>query len=162
MKSQLISLALVVGIAGCAAPSLKPPSDQSRDFSERHSAEFDGVWEGVVDWFAVTNIPIKNIDKNSGLISSDYSLGSNFTQVDCGDMDPGDMARLVDTNITANINVLVRRQQDGVVVRPNVFGQGVYTLQSTWDGRLIYVRADRCVSTGELENSLQNYLRARF
>jgi len=162
MKNLFISLILVIGIVGCAAPSLKPPSDQSRDFSDRYAADFDVVWESVVDWFAVNNIPIKNIDKNSGLISSDYSLGSSFTQVDCGTMDPGDMARLVDTNITANINVLVRSQRDEVIVRPNVFGQGVYTLQSTWDNRLIYVRADRCVTTGELENSLQTYLQAIF
>lgn len=149
-------------LAGCAGPSIQPPQASNENHSRQYSAGFSEVWEYTVDWFATNNIPIKNIERASGIIGSDYALGSAFSQVDCGNVNPGDMNVLVDSNVTANINVLVRESNSGVTVQPNVFGQGAFTARSGWDGSMIVMRADRCVSTGELERSLHSYIQSRL
>lgn len=163
MKKLLTAAALSVLVAGCAAPSVTPPSASSGDHVDTYRADFLEVWEHAVDWFAINNIPIKNIERDSGIISSDYSLGSDFSQVDCGTVDPGGMHILIDQSVTANINVLVRERSGEVSVQPNVFGQGVFTFRNSWDNRLTEtLRVDRCVSTGELERSLHSHIQSRM
>jgi hypothetical protein len=163
MKKIFSTMALAALVTGCAAPSVTPPSASGTGQANSYTADFTDVWEHTVDWFATNNIPIKNIERDSGIISSDYSLGAGFSQVDCGTVDPGGMHVLADENVTANINVLVRDRAGQVSVQPNVFGQGVFTFRNTWDNRLLEtVRVDRCVSTGELERSLQNYIQSRI
>ncbi|MBS9404927.1 hypothetical protein KG088_14965 [Halomonas sp. TRM85114] len=109
------------------------------------------------------NIPIKNIERDSGIISSDYSLGAGFSQIDCGAVDPGEVHMLIDQNVMANINVLVRDRSDQVSVQPNVFGKGLFTFRNSFDHKLLKsIRVDRCVSTGELERSLHNHIQSRL
>lgn len=163
MKKLFLVAALAsTALAGCAGPTLQPPSSATMDRSETYSADFDQVWERAVDWFATNNIPIKNIEKDSGIIGSEYSLGSNYSQVDCGAFDPGDMHVLYDQVVVANINVLVRKGSNGTSVQPNVFGQGTFMLRDVWNGVPSTMKAERCVSTGELENDLHRYLRANL
>ncbi|XKE45756.1 hypothetical protein LG302_01025 [Halomonas organivorans] len=163
MKKLLLASATAsVLLVGCAGPSIQPPSAYSTDHGEIYSADFDRVWENTVDWFAVNNIPIKNIEKDSGIIGSEYALGSDYSQVDCGQVDPGDMHILTDQTVVANINVLVRQSGSGATVQPNVFGQGSFQLHDVWNNRPTSIKADRCVSTGELEQDLHNYLRANL
>lgn len=162
MHKLLISAAASLLLAGCAAPSINAPSANNTDYTSAYSHSFDDVWEQTVDWFAINNIPIKNIEKDSGIIGSEYSLGSNYSQVDCGTLDPGGMHILLDETVTANINVLVRPFAGGASVKPNVFGNASFLLRDAWDGMPRTMRADRCVSTGELEKDLQNYLRANL
>lgn len=159
MKKVFSTIALAALVTGCAAPSVTPPHPTADSPARDYNAEFSEVWEHSVDWFATNNIPIKNIEKDSGIISSDYSLGSNFTQLDCGTVDPGGMHALIDSDVTANINVLVRDRNNGVTVQPNVFGQGRFVFRNAWDYSILQtLRAERCVSTGELERSLHNYI----
>ena len=149
-------------MTGCAMPSIQPPADNNRDYQETYQAGFTEVWESTVDWFAINNIPIKSIEKESGLIGSDYALGADFSQVNCGKVDPGGMHVLQSQNVVANINVLVRDQPNGVTVQPNVFGQGTFTLRDVWYGIPKVIKADQCVTTGELEHSLHQYLKAHL
>lgn len=149
-------------LAGCAGPSLKTPSAYSTPPPTTYDASFDQVWESAVDWFAVNNIPIKNIEKDSGIIGSEYSLGSDYSQIDCGRMDTGNMFLLNDQKFVANINVLVRESDDGVLVKPNVFGHGTFQLFDAWNGRPKTIEANRCVSTGNLERSLHSYLESNI
>ncbi|MCS2610417.1 hypothetical protein [Halomonas dongshanensis] len=162
MKKILLSTSVAALLTGCAAPSIQAPYDPGRNYIETYNGEFSQVWEATVDWFATNNIPIKNIEKASGIIGSDYALGASHSQIDCGAIDVGSMYVLRDVNATANLNVLVREQAGRVSVQPNIFGNASYTLQSTWDGSLAVVKPDRCISTGELERSLHQYLSSRF
>ncbi|MCE9681132.1 hypothetical protein [Halomonas alkalisoli] len=163
MKKILATVALSTLLVGCAAPSVTPPSANTGNHVDTYHADFSEVWEHAVDWFAINNIPIKNIERDSGIISSDYSLGAGYSQVDCGAVDPGGMHILIDQAVTANINVLVRDRSGQISVQPNVFGQGAFTFRNTWDNRLTEtIRVDRCVTTGELERSLQNHIQSRI
>lgn len=162
MKKIAATAVLASLLAGCAGPSIQPPQSSNENHARQYNAGFSEVWEHTVDWFATNNIPIKNIERVSGIIGSDYALGSSFSQVDCGEVNPGDMNVLIDSNVSANINVLVRESTSGVTVQPNVFGQGAFTARSGWDGSMIVMRADRCVSTGELERSLHSYIQSRL
>lgn len=163
MRIKVISaLTFSAALSGCAMPSIQPPSDNGKDYQQGYQADFDKVWEATVDWFATNNIPIKNIEKDSGIIGSEYALGSNYSQVDCGVVDPGGMYILQDENVVANLNVLVREKTSTVTVQPNVFGQGSFMLRDIWNNMPNTIKADRCVSTGELEKSLHNYLNARL
>lgn len=158
----IIALTASAALSGCAMPSIQPPADNGADYRQSYQADFDSVWEATVDWFATNNIPIKNIEKDSGIIGSEYSLGADYSQVDCGTVDPGGMYVLENENIVANLNVLVRENYGTVTVQPNVFGQGSYFLRDVWNNVPSTLKADRCVSTGELEQSLHNYLNARL
>ncbi|CAM9359199.1 unnamed protein product [Ectocarpus sp. 12 AP-2014] len=159
MKNKVILTAIsAMLLAGCAGPSYQPPSSQEKNFTQSYNADFDKVWEATVDWFAINNIPIKNIEKDSGIIGSDYSLGSSYTQVDCGVISPGDMHVMYDQTVVANINVLVRETSSGANVQPNVFGNGTFMIRDVLNNIPKTMRADRCVSTGELENSLHRHL----
>lgn len=162
MKKILTATAISALLAGCAGPSLQPPAASTTNHSETYAAEFDQVWESTVDWFATNNIPIKNIEKDSGIIGSEYSLGSNYSQVNCGAFDPGSSHVLYDQSVVANINVLVRESASGTSVQPNVFGNGTFTLRDIWYGIPTTMKADRCVSTGELERDLHRYLRVNL
>ncbi|MBB3140219.1 hypothetical protein ACGTN6_00955 [Halomonas sp. THAF12] len=158
MKKIILAAAASLTLAGCAGPSVMPPNTSTGNQTEAYSADFDSVWEGAVDWFAVNNIPIKNIEKDSGIIGSEYTLGANYSQIDCGTVNPGAMHILLNQNVVANINVLVRETSAGTTVQPNVFGHGTAMLRDNWNGMPVQLRLDNCVSTGELERSLHQYL----
>lgn len=162
MKKAILALATTTALAGCAGPSVTPPGAAPSDQSQVYSADFDRVWENTVDWFAVNNIPIKNIEKDSGIIGSEYSLGANYSQVDCGTVDPGDMHILQDVSVVANINVLVREASGGTAVQPNVFGHGKATLYDALNSRPATLKLEDCISTGELEESLHQYLNTQL
>ncbi|MGS0466232.1 hypothetical protein ACU8V3_02930 [Cobetia marina] len=158
MYKTILGISTLAFLAGCAGPSVTPPSPLTDDQSKSYNASYDSVWESTVDWFAMNNIPIKNIEKASGIIGSEYSLGSNYSQVNCGIIDGGDMHVVKDVSVVANINVIVRESGNFTTVRPNVFGHGNASLMDVWNGYPTNMKLENCVSTGELERSLQTYL----
>lgn len=162
IKTLAITVATAVFISGCAGPSIQPPNAYDVDHTESYAKEFDEVWEKTVDWFAVNNIPIKNIEKDSGIIGSEYSLGSDYSQVDCGVLDAGNLYLPASQTVVANINVLVRSAGPNTTVKPNVFGQGNFQLVEVLNNRQVSLKADRCITTGELEEDLHDYLRSNL
>lgn len=163
MKKLLTaSVAASALLTGCAMPSMQPPTSTEQDYSKSYNAEFTSVWDTAVDWFADNNIPIKNIEKDSGIISSEYSLGASATQIDCGTLDPGDLFAMKGQSATANLNVLIRERSGLVSVKPNVFGSGAFTVHDIMNNREVTMPIDYCVSSGELERSLHTYLNSNI
>ena len=159
----LFVLSLVAYLYGCTStPTLEEPSAEKKDYSKEYQADFDSVWSSAVDWFAVNNIPIKNLERSSGIITSEYSLGSDFTQVDCGSVSGDSFHVIREKNVTANISVRVREAGDVVVVRPNVFGDGYYDVwDEMWGGEYM-LEPNECISTGEVERSLHQYIQNKL
>lgn len=155
---SIISITSLLLLSGCALPSVTPPKEPTTDFVKIYHSDYDNVWNSTVDWFANNNIPIKNIEKDSGIISSEYALGSSFSQLDCGIIDTGDMYIMRDNTVTANINIIVRNTPNGVKVKPNVFGSGSFVMTDVINGVPRTMNAERCVTTGQLEEDLSNYI----
>jgi hypothetical protein len=61
-----IVLALLITTSACASlPSRSVPADIPVN------ASFDRTWAAVVDWFGQSSIPIKSMDRSSGLIRAE-------------------------------------------------------------------------------------------
>jgi hypothetical protein len=79
------------------------------------NTSFGRVWDAVIDVFAERNIPIKTIDRSSGLIVTEQlsvSPGTLSGAADCGTL----MGQLR-TPTAANYNVLVRGDSTRAVVK---------------------------------------------
>lgn len=164
MKSCITTIAISIAIflAGCTAPTLIPPDEPTHDTSQNFSADYDSVWEATVDWFSDRNIPIKQIEKDSGLIASDYSLRTGQDILDCGYLEGGSGMTLVSEDHTANLNVRVRAvNAEESTVSLNVFGESNYLYQNPMDRSVTEtVTSDNCVSTGALEGELFDFISA--
>ncbi len=158
-----------VFISGCSAPQRIAPTPYAVENERRVERPFDATWQSAVEWFATHNTPIKNIDKSSGLISTEYSMSMKDALVfmDCGRGDSTMTGKVEMDNYLGNFNVLIKKIDDNstkVVV--NVFFSCAvkkyryenllstnYVLESS-------VKED-CVSTGKLEKQILDYLSAK-
>ncbi len=73
MKKIMISM-LCFGLLGCA--TIKPISYEERQ--RNYTANFDTVWSASIQMLTQENFPIKSMDKENGLIQTDY--GKNTMQ----------------------------------------------------------------------------------
>src|SRR5208283_2209879 len=95
-------------LSSCA--SYKPPKEYQIERERIISKSFDTTWASTVEWFALHNTPIKNIDKSSGFIATDYYLSTkDFPQYcDCGEGGSGIVSKIL-THPTGNFNILVKK-----------------------------------------------------
>lgn len=133
------SIAAVL-LTGCATAPMDHGVQNTRVYNEPK----DLIWERVVEAFATSNLSIKAIEKDSGIISAErmFTASSGQSWADCGN--PG---LLIATGRTADLNVFVRPAAGGTSVTVNTrfsearrFGDNVSVAP--------------CSSTGELERSL--------
>ena len=151
MKRAII-LTMAVAVLACGAPAVK------HDFVNHRllASDFQKTWNAVIDFFAENNVPIKTIDKSSGLIYAEHQIFPE-TWIDCGQ--PSAYEGFSD--YTGNFNVLVRGVDDSIQVRVTAtFGTGVWsttlmgTKKSFKENRTSY-------STGVIEQALLDYIEER-
>lgn len=100
-------------IAGCAST----PQSYSFDNSAVSQKSFNQTWGDVIEFFAENNIPIKTLEKDSGLVVAETESLSDqeiTLMADC----PSSALASSDANI-ANYNVFVRETDAGVRVQVN-------------------------------------------
>lgn len=68
MKSLFVLL-LCLGLCGCA--TLKPITAEDRQHI--YNADFNTVWSKSIEMLTQENFPIKSMDKENGLIQTDYN-----------------------------------------------------------------------------------------
>lgn len=150
-----IVAALLTVLVACA-PGVVPPAAPPAPTEHYVRAPFDTVWQRVVGFFADSRVPIRTIDKSSGIIaSSGFELPFDLAQkwADCGKTSSGQTAldRLQEIHnipsISADFNVFVRPAGDSTGVRVNV---GMSGTADSPGGRV----ALRCVTNGEFEKAL--------
>lgn len=113
MRPFVIAAYALVTACAVATPPAPPAPRTATDVS----ASFNKTWEAVIDQFANENIPIRTVDKASGIIATEVlQVPTNLDGVaDCGrDMGVG----LRPTH--ASYNVLVRGDSAKSTVRINV------------------------------------------
>ncbi|HKG91445.1 MAG TPA: hypothetical protein VKA84_06135 [Gemmatimonadaceae bacterium] len=121
MKQQLGSALVCLSLAACVPP--QPPAPPVERSTTTVAASFGQTWDAVIDWFATKNIPIRNVERASGLIVAEpmkmgLGLREAHTQkfADCGTDFMG--TRGVPTD--AIYNVLVRGDSAQSTVRMTV------------------------------------------
>ncbi len=147
---------MVLSSLGCAST---PPKVVEFNPVARYDAEFDQVWEPVIEFFAaVGNLPIDTIEKESGLIVTsrmDAGTGEipheeNKEYCDCGK--PGLMGHKNWTRGKFSIHVK-RLPEGGTELRVTCTFQ-----QEQLSGASTAVVA----STGSLEKQIHDYVRAKI
>lgn len=156
MKKIFIVIA-ILPIAACSSVGTKNVNKVKVKDTAVYSKPFNAVWEDAIEWFAISNIPIDKMDKESGLITSEYGLGASQDIVDCGEP-TGNIglytAKFDDTY--ANLNILIRERDSTTRATINVFGGANVSLHNGFG--LVGGSQNKCYSTGSLENSFHDFI----
>lgn len=142
------SILLLVGALGASASA---PKQHQYAKSADMAAPFDPTWDAVIDVFADRNWAITNMEKASGLITTDWMrLSSEDRFADCGG---SGLASVVTREI--RFNVLVRGKGPAATVTVNA----TFRELRSFDGREGYVD---CESTGAVERLIHQLVDERL
>jgi hypothetical protein len=162
-----IAVVLSLSTPGCWVP---PPAPAAAPIQKEVlvDAPFENVWQHAVEWFAKNDMPIKNLDKASGLIATDHEMSIDKASrfMSCGTSGPNAEGKTEQIAHRGNFNLVLREQPDGKV-KASVhafFGctENVYkyvAILST-DMQLASSTRKDCSSTGLIEQMLLNDLRS--
>jgi hypothetical protein len=138
--------AVLVLLAACG--SYRPPAPPSPRDATEVAASVGRTWDAVIDLFAARNIPIRTIERSSGIIATEPLIvgpeGRDWA--DCGTEQSG---RLRPN--TAIYNVLVRGDSGSATVRATV----------RWSRILAPGQGVQCSTTDVWERSLESGVKAR-
>lgn len=107
MKRLVMLTAAGLALAGCATPPAYVPFDNSTTVS----LSKDEVWSNLVEYFATSNISIKTIEKDSGIIYAERMLAGAYEIGSVASCGANFMAPSM--GATADLNVFVREQTGG-------------------------------------------------
>lgn len=144
MKHLVLSAALLaVSLSACATAPAFIPIENSRAIPHTK----DQVWSNLVEYFASSNISIKTIEKDSGIIYAERMFGGGSSVASMADCGSDVMATPISTS--ADLNVFVRETPTGVTTTVNArYNQ---SRQSAWDNSTIRVE---CASLGTMERTI--------
>lgn len=127
---------------------------------------FDEAWQKIIELLATYNMPIKNLDKNSGFISTDYKLvtGEVSQYMICEGASSTFSGKVELTNHGGNLNVLLKKiNEDSVKVTVNTFYSctaNKYKYASLISTTYVFESSSKvdCTSTGILEKAIFDYV----
>ena len=173
MKKLILGLAglavLVSGLAnsGCAQPKHIVRSAQYDVEKERVvNKPFDAVWQSAVEWFATRNTPIKNIDKASGFISTEYGLSVEEAAqyMDSGYGESNFQGKVEVVNQRGNFNVIIKKiDENSTRVSINAFFNCTvnrYRYENLFSTNYVLESSapQKCLSTGVIEKDFLDRL----
>ncbi|SFS42714.1 hypothetical protein [Brevundimonas viscosa] len=144
MKRTIIGLGALGLMAGCATPPAYIPFDNTATVQ----LSKDEVWSNLVEYFATSNISIKTIEKDSGIIYAERMLAGPQEISSVASCGSAFLAPAIAA--TADLNVFVREQAGSTRItvttqfretRSNALAQGQLSVS-------------RCNSLGVLENAI--------
>lgn len=149
MKKYILFIILMVILGGCA--SYQPPKEYKFDKTRTYNQKYDDIWDKTVKYCTDNNIPLKSMDKNSGLIVSEYNLNDRLK----GCYDCGELASLQDfEDFSAVFNIVIKKENDmKTTVIITVYYKTELVVQS-----FSYKKLINCNSTGKLEKEIFDYL----
>lgn len=119
---------------------------------------YEKTWSRSVDWFADHDVTIEKIEKSSGLLTAKYRLKADEKLLDCGDIQVSGTMGEERINRSGSLNVTVREKSPhSTIVNVNFFGEFELFAIDAWDARQVTAHGD-CVSTGELERNILNFI----
>ena len=142
MRIALVTIVLVTTLTGCASA----PKSRDVDTLFGFDYAFDEVWSAVIETISSEyNYPIASMEKESGLISSDwYDLtgDSNRGYCDCGGLGLNS-----EDSRFGRFNIFVKETSDGVTMKVNAAFEQNYSLGDTYNQR-------PCLTNGVLEEEI--------
>ena len=168
MRTTAATVRLLLGVVLCGGLSacwfepqvaVAPPVVQKDAVV---GAPLDAVWDAAVEWFATHNLPIKNIDKASGLITTERSMSvaDASRYMGCGQSETTGEGKVELVDHTGTFNLVVRAEGDASTrVTVNAFFAckvNTYKYASILSTDLVLVSSERkdCPSTGQLEKEI--------
>ena len=142
-----LSLFLVL-LASCVPPP--PATPIVIENTRNYTATYDKVWGSLVEFFAITNLSIATIEKESGIIgTSTFAVAARATECDCPSM-------FLWTRHWANgrFNVFVSEQEGVVNVRVTTSFTATYSFDNSYFTK-------PCTSTGQYEVLILDYIDAK-
>jgi hypothetical protein len=136
----------------------QPPQIYVFDKSRTINKPFEEVWNSVIEWFAKNNTPIRNLDKSSGFIASEFNLKPNASHCDCGAFDDSPYFN----GIFGNFNIHLKKINDKTTtITINTFYKSnndfLYTVIDSLDNEVKYFSIF-CNSMGTLEKEILDYV----
>ena len=144
-------LLLLVLVVGCATAPIRQDIQKIFEFD----AGYDDVWAAIIDTFGMMQLPIDNVEKDSGLITTDWlSFEVDDGYADCG---KGGFGRAV-RDLVGRFNVVARDANGTVSVTVNTLYEAnrVDVLNPEISSEV------RCYSTGVLEADLVELVEERI
>lgn len=151
-----------VSLLGCSAS--KPPKQYTFENKRTFHYDQDRVWTSVVEYFAQQNIPIKNMDKGSGFIATEYWISPSWAEgsnldADCGEL--GGMNDYQTLTLSVQFNVFVKKLTDSETsVQVNTAFKGLWRYQPFMGGPM--QKEVACSSTGRLEAKVLDGITSRL
>ncbi len=157
MLKQTLFVFLNIGIismVGCSAYS--PPRTYHVMRSKEYKITFEEAWSRMVRWFALSRISIKNMDKESGFISSEHNMNTGDTlYCDCGSTKMTATSDASISDITTYMNVLLEKV-DSSRTRITVTTKFDATINQWVLNRYQGGVRRECNSKGKLESEIHN------
>lgn len=161
----LVNAAILLAL-GCGPTAYTTPVSVPIEKERTIDKPFDAVWQQAVEWFATHNTPIKNIDKASGLISTEYSLSLDEATkyADCGTGSSDFNGKVEIEKPVGNFNLIVtRKDEQAVTVKVNVFFTCItnrYRYENVLSTNYVLESSSptKCTSRGALEREILGYL----
>ena len=156
MRITSVFLSVLLFLPGCSSLPVVHPIDPQKEYD----VSFDDAWAGVLDYFTRHSIPIKTIEKVSGVVYAErISVGST-------DLDPyadcGTYGLYTPQKSTIGLNIFVREDQS-VVIRVNatfsLLLRSKLTLKSSIRFTTLF-QEWTCTSRGVLEQQILNHVEA--
>ena len=142
---KTLVLVMMMLCASCAAPPVVTEFDDSTTFAQ----SFDDVWTAVIEVFADNMWAIDTLEKDSGIITTDWlrvGFKESYEYADCGK----DMAATVIMPGYVKFNVFVKRAGPVVMVRINCHFKPLIGM------------TEICLSKGYLESRVFAYLNEKL
>jgi len=110
MRMRLLGFALVLGATACATIMMEDESEGRIQVFE--GVTFDRAWNATIDTFEELRLPIDNLERSSGVVTTDWILlDSAEAYMDC----PEAASR----NAEGRFNVFLREVEEGTRVTVN-------------------------------------------
>jgi hypothetical protein len=151
MKYFILILAVSLFAASCA--TYTPPVKKNIVNKMIFNKPYDEVWNKIIDYMSSHSLPIKNMEKASGLIVTEsVSILNNDKCMDCGDISRG--AQPYERKGDFNIFVQIIGSDSTQV-----------TINTRYSAMLVYMGWDKgannridCYSTGGWEKEIFDYI----
>lgn len=158
MFRRFLILVALGALSGCAQIATAPLPTAPVSSSRTEAIDYDVAWGRAVDWFADHNVIIDKIEKPSGLITARYTIQVGDKYLSCGVTSTSGFIGTPSVKQLGTLNVTVRHMgQNMTRINVNFFGEIEIKGRDQWDGSAIYWHGD-CVSTGELERQILDYV----
>ena len=144
----LLTAVVLLASTACASAPVTRDFD---DVSDYRAVSFTEVWDAVVDMSLDQNWAIDALDRDSGLITTEWTSADNVLYRDCGE--PGFRATYIDP--MGRFDLVVRETDNGASVM-------VTTSWRVTRNSANSLSSVDCLSTGTLERELHDAVRRRL